>query len=177
MPRRRAKKMTRTARSLQAIPTAVSSKPTAGHKQGEKVVKSDYYYCGNGKSGAILATNPEREQSGLRRGLATTLLGGSIAAIGYFYVKRHFCDVFREGPTMRKKARVADACAATVEEDDDKDDAFVMVGEVRDVSTQSQCTYKRKLLQPKFQLAHGFDGAYPDVAQCKTSRFNKHRKE
>ena len=111
------------------------------------------------------------------RGLATTLLGGSIAAIGYFYVKRHFCDVFREGQKVRKKTGVADACTATIEEDDDKDDAFVIVEEVRGVATQSQCTYKRKLLQRRFQLAYGVDGAYPEVAQCKTSRFNKHRKE
>ena len=111
------------------------------------------------------------------RGLATTLLGGSIAAIGYFYVKRHFCDVFRKGPKVRKKARVADACTATIEGDDDNDDAFVMVEEVRDVATQSQCTYKRKLLQPRFQLAYGIDGAYPDPVQCKRSKFNKHQKE
>ena len=91
-------------------------------------------------------------------------------------VKKHVDDekskedkyIGGETPKEKIKQEIKDKSTATDEVDKDEGEpSIICYEEVRDVACQSQVTYLRKRVQPRFMRMPFHEGAYPDPARMK----------
>ena len=77
-------------------------------------------------------------------------------------------DIGGETPKEKIKQEIKDKRTATDEVDKDEGEpSIICYEEVRDVACQSQTTYLRKRVQPRFMPMPYHEGAYPDPARMK----------
>ena len=92
---------------------------------------------------------------------------GVKAHIGYEKSKEDK-DIGSETPKEQIKQEIKDKSTTAHEvEKDEGEPSIICYEEVRDVACQSQVTYLRKRVQPRFMPMPYYEGAYPDPARMK----------